>query len=145
MLDSLLVVHGETLREFQLGIGLDLDFPLHEALSLVGPRECHYQTSGLPASPKTAWLLHIDAKNIIITHIEPWMAENFLIGIRARVLETEGRRANAWLSCFRGFGETHKINLVGRNIATCDVEDNRVRLDLNGYEWATIEARFDEG
>ena len=144
MLDSLLVVHGETAREFQLGIGLDLDFPLHEALSLVGPRECHYQASAPPTSSKTAWLLHIDAKNVIITHIEPWMAENCLIGIRARILETGGRRTNAWLSCFRRFGEAHKINLVGRKIATCDVEDNRVQLDLNGYEWATIEARFDE-
>ena len=37
MLDSLLLVRGERSRSFELGIGLDVKYPLHEAMALLAP------------------------------------------------------------------------------------------------------------
>ncbi len=68
-LDTLLVVRGETARQFRLGIGLDVPHPIHAAMDELLPPIV------LPlAGPPTAgggWLFHLDHRNVLVTHWEP--------------------------------------------------------------------------
>ena len=57
-LDSLLIVRGETARQFRLGIGIDLAQPMAAALDFVAPSPM----VPVAARPRndSAWLFHLD-------------------------------------------------------------------------------------
>ena len=99
MLDTLLVVPGETARHFRLGVALDEPFPLTAALEFLGPR---LVLPDLPSPPGgSGWLFHLDVRNVVATAWEPIQEGGHVVGFRVRLLETEGRSVAACLRSFR--------------------------------------------
>ncbi len=141
-LDSLLVVRGETRREFELGIGMDLSHPILEAVSLLAPPPTVVQTN---ARPKLAssWLFHIDAKNLLATYWAPIWEEGRTVGVRVRMIETSGRVARAKFSGFRPFGRARIVDFRGQPLADCEVRDGVVHLEAASGEWLELEARWE--
>jgi alpha-mannosidase len=142
MLDSLLIVRGERERTFQLGIGIDVAHPIHEAMSLLAPETTVYETAAPPAPNTSSWLFHIDARNVVATHWEPLITEGRVEGFRVRLLETAGRPARAALSSFRNVCKARQVNFLGEPLADCPLEDGKIRLELTAHEWVEIEARW---
>ena len=143
MLDTLLIVRGESARRFRLGIGVDLPDPLHESLGMIAPQTMLRETASRPTPSTTGWFFHVDAKNVIVTHLEPLVESNRVSGFRIRLLETKGKRASATLSCFRNIDHAEKHNFLGKKLVDCDIDQGRVRLEMTAHEWAEVEARWE--
>jgi alpha-mannosidase len=160
MLDTLLVVRGETARRFSLGIGVDLPQPAPAAVEFVTPAS-GLLDSGSPATTASGWFFHVDARNILATHWEPLVDEprgesaaagdelpasklpvNKLAvkGFRARLLETAGRGGRATLRAFRPVASARQVDFLGQTILDAPVEDDRITLDFAAHEWIEVEA-----
>ena len=70
MLDTLLVVRGETARRFELAIGVDVPQPAAAALDFVTPATLVEGDFSAPASV-SGWFFHLDSKNVVATHWQP--------------------------------------------------------------------------
>lgn len=142
MLDSLLIVRGERCREFQFGIGFDVRQTMQEALNLLAPPTAVFQTAPPPAPSDSGWLFHIDARNVLATHIEPLSDAGAVTGVRLRLLETGGRPTKAQLSCFRAVQSARQTDFQGQTLADCPIQDGRVQLELASHAWQQIEVRW---
>ncbi|MBW3600128.1 MAG: hypothetical protein KY475_23000, partial [Planctomycetes bacterium] len=141
MLDSLLVVRGETERTFHMGIGVELKNSLHEALSFLAPETKLFQEAPPPANA-SGWLFHIDARTVAATHWAPVIEDGSAVGVRVRLLETAGRPARMKLTGFRPFAAAKQIDFLGQPLKECQVEEGVARLELAAHEWVELEARF---
>ncbi len=139
-LDTLLVVQGETARSFRLGIGIDLPHPVPAALGFLAPPTVE---PNRPCPPTPAgWLFHLDARNVTATHWEPLVGEDGVAGFRVRLLETDGRRAELGLRCFRSVASAARIEPGEAEPLELPVDDDRVSIDIGPHQWVEVEARF---
>ena len=143
MLDSLLIVPGETCREFHMGIGVDLKQPLHDALGFLS------EPMAMPSSPPIAesmgWLFHVNVKHVMATHWMPVFDDEepeTVVGVRVRLLETSGRTGRVSLSGYKEFLAARELDFWGQHICDCQVEEGNVRLEMNPYQWSEIEAKW---
>ena len=81
MLDSLLLVKGEAERTFRWGLGVDLKQPYREALALMSPPTVVKTAEGLPQHD-SAWMFHIDARNVLATQWHPRWQDDQVSGLR---------------------------------------------------------------
>jgi len=156
MLDSLLIVHGETARRFRLGIGVDLPHPWSAALEFSAAEAISVETAAAPAPARHGWLFHIDARNVVATHWEPLLAgeteqssdgkptpaADSIIGFRVRLMETEGRGGRVHLRSFRAPATARRTDFQRRSTGDLTVEGDRIELDLGAFEWMQVEARW---
>ena len=140
-LDTLLIVPGETQRSFRLGIGVDVPYPYAAANAFLAPE---FVLSHVGPSPGTAtgWLFHINAKNVIATSWEPIFDEHRLRGVRTRLAETENRKVDVVLQCFRQVAKARKVDFLGQNIEDLAVDGDRITVPANGHEWMQVEVDF---
>ena len=126
-LDTLLLVDGESAREFRLGIGVDLPYLTRSALDFLASAapQCSTDTSS-----DAGWLFHIDAKNVLVTWWEPLEGSRF----RVRLLETEGRNATVHLRSFRTFTEAYVVDALGEPIGELTLTDGVVELHLQAHQ-----------
>jgi alpha-mannosidase len=141
MLDTLLITRGERGRKFQLGIGVDLQHPLHEAIGLFTPPVV---VPGVPApaSGSSGWLMHLSSRNVVATSWQPLDSGGKIDGFRVRLLETAGRPASLALSSFRPIRSASTVDFQAQRLADVSVEDGKAKLDLAAYEWVELEARW---
>jgi alpha-mannosidase len=142
MLDSLLVVRGETARRFQMGIGLDLTYPMAAATDLLAPETCARNIAGPPTAGTTSWLFHLSAKNALATHWRPLVEDGHVVGAIARILETEGRSSTCKLSAFRPIASARRLDLLGNPLNDLKVEDGVIVIEMTGHGWVEVEARW---
>jgi alpha-mannosidase len=140
MLDSLLIVRGETARRFRMGVGIDLKHPLQEALGLLTPDICLHQTAAPPSPTRNGWLFHLDARNVTATGWEPIRRDGRTVGVRVRLLETAGRPAKPTLSAFRPIRSARRVDLDGKPLRDCSLQDGSVHLHLSAHQWIQLEA-----
>jgi alpha-mannosidase len=139
-LDTLMVVAGEEQRRFQFALGLDQPFPTKAALGVLFAGRT--SIAHLPYNPPTpqGWFLHVAAKNILVTHVEPSAAPN--AGVRLRLLETEGQETQTSLSAFRPFSSAQISDFRGNPAGVLSVADGRVQFDIGPHGWIQIEAAW---
>jgi alpha-mannosidase len=173
MLDSLLIVHGETARKFRIGIGIDLPHPATAAMDFVAPDAIAVETAAPPMPARHSWIFHVDARNVVATNWEPLLAgdgegvgnlfvepsppetappvnekvpDTFstgsIVGFRVRLFETEGRGGRVHLRSFRTPATAQRTDFLGRATGDLTIEGDRIAVDLGGFEWMQIEARW---
>ncbi len=142
MLDTLLVVRGDSARTFRLGVGLNVPYPAQAGWSLITPLTAHVQNAPAPVAGASSWFCHIDLKNVMATHWSPLVTDGRVVGLRARLLETEGRPGRAKLRAFRGFGSARQVDFEGQTLAELPIEDGAALVDFTCNEWVEVEARF---
>ena len=141
MLDSLLITRGERERKFTFGIGIDVKYPLNEALALLtGPTVV--ENAPCPHSGNTGWLAHLDARNVVVTSCEPLVEEGRVTGLQLRLLETEGRPAKAAIRTFRALASGQVVDYQGAGLRDSEVEAGKVRVELTPHEWQWVKVRF---
>lgn len=139
-LDTLLIPRGETARTFEVGIGIDLPYPAPAALDYLAPAPaCFLQAA--PAND-SAWLFHVDSKNVLATRWETLEGDGRVVGFRVRLLETEGRGCRVGLRAFRSVASARLTDFQGENPKSLDVQGDRVEVDVAAHGWVQIEARF---
>jgi alpha-mannosidase len=139
VLDTLLLVRGETARHFTLGVGIDLTHPLQDALSLLTPATAAWQQSPPSAGPSSGWLFHVDSKNVIATHWEPICDGAKVIGFRVRLLEAYARAAAVTLTALRNVASAQKTDFEGRPLGECKVKEDKILFDMQPCEWVQVE------
>ena len=142
MLDSLLIVRGETRQQFELGIGIDLPHPLQEAVGLLSPETTIFNGQGDLPSEETAWLFHLSARNVMATSWEPWLEGDQIVGFQVRLLEVSGRRAKLKLSSFRPVSTAHQVNFEGESLGECRIDEGVIQVELAPHEWIQLNARW---
>ncbi|MHB8864828.1 MAG: hypothetical protein ACYC6N_20670 [Pirellulaceae bacterium] len=142
MLDSLLLVRGERATQFDIGIGLDVKYPWHEATAFLTPPLILPRTAAAPGGPAHGWLFHVDRRNLAATSWTPLIEAGEVSGFRVRLLETAGRTVHARLSAFRSIGTAHKMDFAGQSQGACSVRDGAIELDVGAHEWVELEARW---
>ncbi len=141
MLDSLLIVKGESRRRFRLGIAADLKHPAQQAIHLLQPFPV---VGGIarPASGETGWLFHLDARNVVATYWSPLVESGCVAGFQVRLLEVEGRSGRVHLRCMRSPAKARQVDFLGAPLIDLAVQEDRVALDIGAYEWVCVEARW---
>jgi alpha-mannosidase len=161
MLDSLLIVHGETCRRFRLGIGIDLPHPLCAALDFSAPEAIAVEEASAPAPARHGWLFNVGARNVVATHWEPLLAgdgegsgddltgdavsraiPSTIVGFRVRLVETEGRGGRVHLRSYRTPTAARRTDFQRRATGDLGVEGDRIALDLGAFEWMQVEVRW---
>ncbi|MEX0713572.1 MAG: hypothetical protein WD278_14540 [Pirellulales bacterium] len=142
MLDSLLVVNGETARRFKMAVGIDLAHPMQHAISLLDP------PTVVPAVPRpasgasAAWLFQVDAKNVVATHWEAIRDGQRVAGFRVRLLECEGRGGLVRLRALRALESARQVDFRGEPLVDLPVEGEQATIDMAACEWVEVEARW---
>ncbi|HEX4144327.1 MAG TPA: hypothetical protein VHY91_12535 [Pirellulales bacterium] len=149
MLDSLLIVRGETARQFQLAIGVDVPNPAAAAAEVLAPVLELHEVARPLAGPRQGWLFHVDARAVLATH---WQAvgprpidvgeasPGVPIGFRVRLLETAGQSVRVKLRACRTVNEARKVDFRGGNLGDLSTDQDCIFCDLAAHEWAEIEA-----
>jgi alpha-mannosidase len=140
MLDTLLVVHGETERHFRMGIALEHAQPWQAAEELTAPSPVVPGTCLSPRGANTGWLFHIDARHVAATHWAPVVEAGTPVGFRARLVERAGHGGSVTLRTFRDISSAHRLTLAGERVEELPVEADRVRVEISGHEWVQVEA-----
>jgi alpha-mannosidase len=139
-LDTLLVTSSENRRQFQFAIALDCLYPTQTAVALATAGRPSFAKLPGPLSDGRGWFLHVSAKNLLMTHCEPLCGER--AGIRCRLLETEGRHAEAMLSAFRSFRSARTTDFRGNAKSVLSVNEGKVSLEVGPHRWVQIEAEW---
>ncbi|MEX0978184.1 MAG: hypothetical protein WDZ48_05005, partial [Pirellulales bacterium] len=152
MLDSLLVVRGETARRFEMGIGVDLSHPAAAALELITPSALYDETAP-PATRSSGWFFHSGAKNVVATHWQPLLGEappdpatakRPIRGFKARLLEIAGNPGRVPLHAFRRVATARQVDFLGETILELFVDDDKIMLDFGAHEFLEVEAVWDK-
>lgn len=139
-LDTLLVAADEESRRFQFAIGIDQSYPTHASVSLLSSCDPYLCMSANPLSTPRGWFLHIGAKNVLCTHIEP-LSES-AAGVRVRLLETEGRDTQTTLSAFRPLKAAWASDFRGNRTDVLSIADGNAQIDISPNGWVQIEAEW---
>ncbi|MCA9170953.1 MAG: hypothetical protein KDB23_24935, partial [Planctomycetales bacterium] len=91
---------------------------------------------------RSAWLFHIDARHVLACDWQPLHEDGKLVGVRAKVVEQEGRSGTIKLRGFRSFESARKIDGRGQTIEPCSVERDTIAMRVCPFEFVELEARF---
>lgn len=153
MVDSLLIVAGESQRKFRFTVAMDQAYPLEAARGATIPPFL-VPAAGPPRSGTSGWLFHLDARNVQLEQLSdcrPWIDDADDAGsatpiaepgFAVRLVETEGRPRPVRLRCFRQPIRARKRDFLGNTLRELPLEGDAVMIDLAAYEVAEIELRF---
>ncbi|MEX2286146.1 MAG: hypothetical protein WD648_03590 [Planctomycetaceae bacterium] len=159
MVDSILLVAGETERRFRFAIAIDAEYPTRAALDAMTPVAV-VSTERRPPAGDSGWFFSVDAKNVQITRImaapdvphrdaaQPKQPDSDKLsparGFALRLMETEGRFRQVRLKCFSTPSRARHLDLRGRTLADLSIENDCVVIDMTAYEIADVELRFED-
>jgi alpha-mannosidase len=158
MVDSLLIVAGESERRFRFGLAIDADYPMQAALDFLTPPAVFESSNGPPLSGITGWLFHLNAKNVQILQFLPLRPRQLSVetatpdyapgtggdgfGFIARLAETEGRQRPVRLECFRTPTQATRSDFQGRSLGELPISDDAVLIEIGAYEIVDVQLRF---
>jgi alpha-mannosidase len=157
MVDSLLVVSGETRRHFKFTIAVDAAYPLEAAWNAMTPVAIVPTESGPPRAGTSGWFFHLDARNVQLTRVLDLIdpvndslatGESDTMplpagpGFAVRLVETEGRSRRVRLQAYRQPIYARKRDFLGQTLTELTLEGDAVLVDLNAFEVVDVELRF---
>ncbi len=138
MIDSLLIVGNEQRRQFRLGLGVDLRYPMMAAKNWMTPIVNFDSVANGQLADERGWLFHFDCKNILITWWQPVFDSNSQIsGVQIRCRETEGRAGQLTIRCLLPIVSAARVNLAGVFLRALDLEStlpNQATVEFSGNE-----------
>ncbi len=161
MVDSILIVEGESQRRFQFVIGLDQNFPQQAALTHMTPVPVIATQSGPPRSGQTGWFYHVDSRCVQVLSVEPLLIEpteqhpdwessyesapgpTLRKGFALRIQETEGRYQSVQLDLYRRPTSARVRDFQGRTQTEVATNGDGVRLDFSPFAIVDVELFFD--
>ncbi|MFK7779117.1 MAG: hypothetical protein QM501_13510 [Gimesia sp.] len=153
MLDSMLIVEGETKREFSFSIAVNQNFPMQMAKNVMVPAGQFSSSAGPPSMGEKGWLFHLDASNVQLTRVMDLMPskeessqdeETVKAGFAVRLLETEGVHRSVKLRCWKSPVGARQRDFHGKTVVELPIEEDAILVEMSPYEIAEIEIQFEE-
>lgn len=152
MLDSMLVVEGETRREFAFSIAVNQNYPMQMAKNVMVPAGQVRSTVGPPLMGDKGWLFHVDASNVQLTRLmdlktpeqDTLEEDEKKSGFAVRLLETEGIHRSVKLRCWKSPVSARQRDFHGKTVVDLPVEGDAILVEMSQYEIAEIEIQFEE-
>ena len=142
MLDSLLVVRGESCRTFRLGIGLDLPQSFAQSMAWMADVPVRFENAAPPRGNTSSWLFHLNARNVVATSWKPLVESGECVGLVVRLLETSGRPGKVRLAAFRSLLSAEQRDFKGESLGSCRIDEGRAVVEMAAAEWLEVEARW---
>lgn len=157
MVDSLLVVEGESKRTFRFTISVDTAYPLEAAWNAMNPPAVFPVDFGQPHAGATGWFFHVDSRHVQISRLLETHQSNVTVspleqfehptvpsdpGFAVRLIETEGTSKPIKLRCFRKPTYARKRDFRGQTIEELEIVGDAVIVDITQYEIVDVELRF---
>ncbi|QDV50801.1 glycoside hydrolase family 38 N-terminal domain-containing protein [Gimesia fumaroli] len=153
MLDSMLVVEGETKREFSFSIAVNQNFPMQLARNVMVPAGQVSSQVGPPRMGEKGWLFHVSASNVQLTRVLDLLppegdssneASGAKSGFAVRLMETEGMHRSVKLRCYKSPVSARQRDFHGKTVVELPIEEDAVLVEMSQYEIAEIEILFEE-
>ncbi|WP_339727744.1 hypothetical protein [uncultured Gimesia sp.] len=153
MLDSMLIVEGETKREFSFSIAVNQNFPMQLARNVMVPAGQVSSPVGPPRMGEKGWLFHVSASNVQLTRVLDLLssegdlsneASDSQRGFSVRLIETEGMHRSVKLRCFKSPVSARQRDFHGKTVVELPIEEDAVLIEISQYEIAEIEILFEE-
>jgi hypothetical protein len=133
-LDTLLIVKGESHRQFRLGIAVNAKHPAFLSYDFfLGQEDFTVPVSSPPTHP-SAWLFQIESNNVMALHWEPMLEADKLTGYMVYLQELEGRRVHFALRSFLVPKQASAKNFHGKERKTFKTDGDAVLIDMHAYE-----------
>ena len=143
-LDTLLIVKGETQRQFRLGVGVNVNNPAFLSYNfLLGQEGFVFPVQCRPKNP-SSWLFQIESQNVVALHWEPILEAEKLVGYMVYLQETQGRRAHFALRSFMPPKRAAAMNFQGKELKPLKVDADAVLIDMHVYELLPLMVRTTE-
>ena len=130
-LDGLLIVAGESEREFRFGIGVDLPYPYQTALSEMAASQSQPRQMTASSAGPMGWVFHLNRKNVVVLY---WLPTQDGGGLRVLLKETEGRRVDLVFQTSRSFSKAVTKKLNGELLRELDVQNSKVAITISAHE-----------
>jgi len=141
LLDSVLVVANENERRFELSIGLDCPYDLSAATeAALSPRQLDLPSG---AFGNSGWLFHFSCKHIVSLFSEPLISGDRVVGVRWRLLETQGRRGKLKLSCPFNVVGADRTMFDGRPAGSLAFDGRVVEIEFTRNEYFELSVYSD--
>ena len=138
ILDTLLIPHGESRRQFRLGVGVNVPHPMQAAIGFATPLITAPAKFEAPISTSD-WQFHLSSRNVIATSWEGLQGEDGADGVSVRFKETEGRAGQLKLTCARPVKRVRRIRLDGSEIGAGEIQEGVAVLDFQGHDYWQVE------
>ena len=141
MLDSLLIVEGETARSFDFHLDFDQPVPMRSVLETRRPVVLQQPESRQPGPAQSGWLLGLSSKNVIIARSETQPGPD---GATVRLLlqETEGRATACRLVTARPAAQARVICAHGGLVQQLEPAANGTIIEMGPFQIREVELIF---
>jgi alpha-mannosidase len=135
MLDSLLIVEGETETTFQFTIEFDQAFPLRTATDAMSPPVTCITTGHRPAAVSAGWLLGLTARNVQLVRSD-WVpaSPEHSEELSMILCETEGVDVDCLIRTARQPTTAFAINADRSEKYSLEVSEQGVRVPLTAFQ-----------
>ena len=142
MLDVILRPECEETAVFDLGVGIDREYPMQTALGYVSPVEVIPTTKGPPHIGPSGWLFHVDSPNILMLSMRP--SGDGKRAFIATFQETSGiHGGSALLRCVRDPVHATLIDGDDNPTSGLTITGDAVQLDFAGGELFRVRVDFE--
>ncbi len=137
-LETILAVAGQSSVEHQIGLAVDLPYPLSTAQQFV---DADYQVdlSG-SITPSSGWLVSIDSKSVHVDLECPLQDDQGrLVGLRVLVSELHGRSITANVQFFRDIAEASRVDYCGNKVSRVTADGDTLTIALRAGEQSLVD------
>jgi hypothetical protein len=147
-LESILAAGAANGGQFELGVGVDLPNPVISARRLHAPEICvPLETSAAArgrnatdASAAAAWLMHCDAKHVVMELEAPLVdATGRCVGMRIHLSEISNKSVTLRIRALREVAEAHRVDYLGGRIAKLTVAGDTTSIALRPSEMTFVD------
>ena len=142
MIDVILQPECEETSVFDLGIGIDREYPMQTALGYVSPLEVIPTTKGPPHIGPVGWLFHVDSPNLLMLSMRP--TEDGKRSFVATFQETSGvHGGSALLRCVRDPISASMLDGDDNPTGCLTITGDAIQLDFAAGELFRIRVDFE--
>lgn len=143
MLDSLLIVEGESAREFQFTVEFDQPFPLRTAADVITSASIQETSGSIAAGPSSGWILGLSARNIEIvnTEFKPATADESE-SLMLLMSETDGVEVDCLIKTARKPTAAYAVNAEMTEKSALEVSDQGTRVSFTAFKVRQVKLVF---
>ena len=140
MLDVILMPEGESGKAFEIGLGLDREYPMQTALGMVTPTPMIATGKGPPHVGAAGWLFHLDAPNLMLSNLRP--AKDGADAVIARLLECNNHGGAAEFHCVRNPKRALLLDSQGNTISDATVDGDAAQFEVAAADLVHVQIEF---